>query len=373
MADSFDLNQQELKLFLNKRFEFFPDLLTIQTYGPKSKPFYLIKGQCQQDFLNVLLRLKGAKNSPLEESVEFIFDAPESFKEFLNKVLKIQTGQNLLVTEQNDNLKIVFESGDLLSGCFYLISKKDAFSPIDFALGLDKAGFNHMPAPVKIWPKEDPVLIITEPVGSKITGWQLAKGSLRDFFDQGGSPEEAGASLQEESAKLGEMLARLHSSSEIAFGSKPGSREYLQSCKMLSFEDDILTETSHSVDLDSLIDLGGLIKTHGSISLENVVRTDMGWVITDFGWYSEGFEFPGADLIRVKNSYILSAKEAVSEQHPDDQKRCISLAKDWLIDNLNAFTQSYLKHVESAHIWPTHDEEKETILRSFGLSGFNLD
>lgn len=366
MSTEVTIDKSVIENYLKARLDGQFELISVNQFGRRARPFLLVSINVTAKRQQMLLAAK-KKVTTKNVEVSDVFDDLNLLKTFFSDVLRIKLEKTINTVIESEKTKVVFDIGECYKGWFYTESILEGFSPINYAFELDKGGFNHIPAPLVRWPTNESYLLLSEPINSKITGWHLAKTSLRDLFDSGGRATEAGASLVEESYRLGEMVGRLHACSESVLGSEPGNRESINACLALVEDDEPLELAPIQKSLDSILDLGMLIRTHNSLSLKSIVRSDMGWIIADFGEFVENLAFPAVDLITLRNSYVSVAKEAISEQHPDDQARCSALAQDWLEKNITAFVAGYFSNNEAAHMWPADKDEKDVLLSAFRL------
>ena len=89
-------------------------------------------------------------------------------------------------------------------------------------MALERAGFNHVAAPLVRWTWEGRDLgFVQEPLADRSGGWALAMTSLRDHYARGGRPEAAGGDFGPEAHALGTMTARMHLALDRAFERHP--------------------------------------------------------------------------------------------------------------------------------------------------------
>jgi len=165
---------------------------------------------------------------------------------------------------------------------------------VELALALDEAGFNHQPAPVGSWRQGGwDRAFLREHITGMSDGWLFAMTSLRDLYDRGGTPRNAGGDFAPESRRLGEMTARFHLAMRKAFGEERGP------------------------------DGRPWIRVHGSYSLSKVARADLAWMLTDFSPdLGEGQRGPQPNLDQA------TAKARWQERHPAERDLC-SMARSF--------------------------------------------
>jgi len=215
---------------------------------------------------------------------------------------------------------------------------------VEVALALDRVGFNHLPAPVAHWRRDDvdaDLALAQEYLRGGAEGWALALASLRDLLEAGaaalsapapsGTPaaraqfatERAGAHVQDshgpvadslvaragadfspDAARLGVMVAKLHASLAEAFGREPGRPELWASsvraqlealaarrAAVAGLEGAAVAELLEAAPvaakgllerLGAMSEAGAAIRVHGDLHLGQVMRADAGWFALDF-------------------------------------------------------------------------------------------
>jgi len=216
---------------------------------------------------------------------------------------------------------------------------------VEVALALDRVGFNHLPAPVAHWRRDDldvDLALAQEYLRGGAEGWALALASLRDLLEAGaaavaapaapasgaraledpsagpgggGGPDAggaiadslaggAGADFSPDAARLGVMVAKLHAGLGEAFGTEPGRPEAWAasiqaqlealSARTLRSDDagtsavaELVLAAPHAAKgllerLAGVRDAGTAIRVHGDLHLGQVMRADAGWFALDF-------------------------------------------------------------------------------------------
>ena len=227
---------------------------------------------------------------------------------------------------------------------------------VDFMIGIEEAGFNHVAAPLVRWVWEGRDLgVVQEPLADRSGGWALALTSLRDFYASGGTPEGAGGDFGSEARALGVMTARLHLALDRAF-----LRHHEQVVDWVdAAESAIATADGSLLDAPGVSDLIKwlrdadvrlpVLRTHGDLRLERTARTDQGWVISDcrpggvpLGETAPGRRTPLADVADMLWSFHRASVTAAAERDPAGRMGLESLGQAWEARNRRAFMTGYL-------------------------------
>jgi trehalose synthase-fused probable maltokinase len=242
-------------------------------------------------------------------------------------------------------------------------------------------------------------------------GWSLALTSLRDLYatveeaEPGSTREhhqlvdEQAGSFEAEAARLGEVTAQLH----IAM-TDPALPPEMAPLRAGRAELDAWA-TEMTADLDRLLatgnpataalaagreavagrfaalrdlgDGGAWLRIHGDYHLGQVLRTDEGWQITDFG--GEPARLAGArrqrssplrDVAGMLRSFDYAAAVALAERvRPTDaeRKRLREAGRAWALANREAFWTAYLERARDAGLLPEAGASL-TLRRAFELS-----
>lgn len=227
---------------------------------------------------------------------------------------------------------------------------------VDFMIGIEEAGFNHVAAPLVRWVWEGRDLgVVQEPLADRSGGWALALTSLRDFYASGGTPEGAGGDFGSEARALGVMTARLHLALDRAF-----LRHHEQVVDWVdAAESAIATADASLLDAPGVSDLIKwlreadvrlpVLRTHGDLRLERTARTDQGWVISDCrpGGVLECERAPGrrtplGDVADMLWSFHRASVTAAAERDPAGRMGLEPLGQAWEARNRRAFMTGYL-------------------------------
>jgi maltokinase len=227
---------------------------------------------------------------------------------------------------------------------------------VDFMVGLDEAGFNHLAAPLVRWTWEARDLgVVQEALADRSGGWALALTSLRDFYASGGAPEAAGGDFGAEARALGIMTARMHLALDRAF---LRHRERVvdwvdAAAESIARADPVLLDAPGVADLVKWLreeDVGlPVLRTHGDFHLGRTARTDQGWVISDCapggvlpGTSALGRRTPLADVADMLWSLHQASTLAATERDPTGRQGLATLGQAWETRNRRAFVAGYL-------------------------------
>ncbi len=249
---------------------------------------------------------------------------------------------------------------------------------VEVALALDEAGFNHLPAPITVWRREERELgLVQEFLAGGTTGWSLAMASLRDLYASGASPEKAGADFGPEARRLGEMTARLHMALERAFGSEPGDPEswrasVARQLAAINVEgDEVALEVLDA--LETVEDPGRATRVHGDFHLGQVMRTEVGWFAVDLSGDPahsvadrRARASPLRDVAAMLRSFEFATAVASRERGPGESD-VARLAEAWDRRNRAAFLGGYLGTPGIERILPEQPESFDPVLAAFEL------
>ena len=227
---------------------------------------------------------------------------------------------------------------------------------VDFMVGLDEAGFNHLAAPLVRWTWEGRDLgVVQEGLSDRSGGWALALTSLRDFYATGGAPEAAGGDFGAEARALGIMTARMHLALDRAFlRHREPVVDWVDAA-----EDSIARADPSLLDAPGVADLVKwlreaevrlpVLRTHGDFHLERTARTDQGWVVSDCapGGVLPGSTVPSrrtplADVADMLWSLHQASAVAAGERDPTGRHGLAVLGQTWETRNRRAFVAGYL-------------------------------
>ena len=222
---------------------------------------------------------------------------------------------------------------------------------VDFMMGIEEAGFNHVAAPLVRWVWEGRDLgVVQEPLADRSGGWALALTSLRDFYASGGTPEAAGGDFGSEARALGVMTARLHLALDRAFlRHHEQVVDWVDEAEAaIAAADATLLEAPGVPDLVKWLREADIrlpvLRTHGDLQLGRTARTDQGWVVCDSrpGGVLAGETVPRrrtplADVADMLWSFHRASITAAAERDPAGRLGLESLGQAWEARNRRAF------------------------------------
>ncbi len=225
-------------------------------------------------------------------------------------------------------------------------------------VALDRAGFNHLPAPLAVWRRggTDLGIVVERHVGAA-PGWALALASLRDLCARSGSPEEAGGDFAPEARALGTMVGRLHLALDAAFG----RRAEPVATWAAAVEPVAALEGEAAAALRALRSSPArapAIRLHGDLHLGRTARTDQGWILVDTTPGAERYGSPLADVADVLWSFHHAATLTAAQLgrdplgHPEAASSCAA----WEARNRRAFVAGYLSTPGVAGLVPPDRE-----------------
>ncbi len=244
----------------------------------------------------------------------------------------------------------------LFMKCYRVIEPRPR-PEIEVVVGLDRVGFNHLPAPVAHWSRGiGDLALVREFIPGAVEGKALALTSLRDLLARAGGGEHepefeqvgvAGGDLGDEMRRLGATTAELHLALAEAFGTRPAP------------DGSGVTE----------------IRIHGDYHLRRVMRVDAGWLIAGFGddpligpHAGAGSQGEGRMAAAVEDVEALFvslrqvAEEATAIQSPATLRNARVLASGWVKHNGRAFLRGYLGARGIGRLVPGEMEEIEARL-----------
>ncbi|HEY1832565.1 MAG TPA: hypothetical protein VGG38_20180 [Acidimicrobiales bacterium] len=265
-----------------------------------------------------------------------------------------RTGSVLVRRDDEDTMVLdCADRGDLM--VFHWI-KEDPRPEVDMMMALERAGFNHVAAPLVRWVWEGRDLgVVQEPLADRASGWALALTSLRDLYASGNEPEEAGGDFGQEAFALGTMAARLHLALDRAFDRRPEAvADWIaEGEKVIAEADPSLLEAPGVSDLMASLRQADVrlpvIRTHGDLHLGRTDRTDQGWVISDCapGGVLPGEAVPGGrsplgDVADLLWSLHQASEAAATERDPAGRLGLTGLGQAWEARNRRALVTGYL-------------------------------
>ncbi len=227
---------------------------------------------------------------------------------------------------------------------------------VELLVALERAGFNHVAAPLARWTWEGRDLgFVQEPLADRSGGWALAMTSLRDLYASGGRPEVAGGDFGPEAHALGTMTARMHLALDRAFDRHPEPvAAWVDAAEAtIAGSDPALLDTPGMADLTKALRAPDVrlpaIRTHGDFHLGRTSRTDHGWVVSDCnpggvlpGEAGPSRRSPLADVADLMWSLHQASREAAFERDPAGRLDLAPLGQAWETRNRRAMLNGYL-------------------------------
>jgi maltokinase len=257
---------------------------------------------------------------------------------------------------RDDDLATVLDCGDRGDLWAFPWLHEGPHPAVDFLVGLDRAGFNHVAAPLVRWSWEDRDLgFVQEPLADRSAGWALALTSLRDLYALGGRPEAAGGDFGPAAHALGTMAARMHLALDRAFGRRSEKvADWVDAAESaIAGADPGLLDAPGMDDLTKTLRGSGIhlpaIRTHGDFQLSRTSRTDHGWMVSDClpGGVAPGATGPTertplADVADLLWSLHQASLEAALERDPTGRLDLAPLGQAWEARNRRAVLTGYL-------------------------------
>jgi maltokinase len=250
---------------------------------------------------------------------------------------------------------------------------------VELLVALDEAGFNHIPAPVAVWRREQRDLGVAQELApGSVGGWALALTSLRDLYASGGSPEEAGGDFAPEARALGVMTARMHLALDRAFGRSVGEvSSWMDSWvhEVQAADESLATDgaiVSAVYELRAADLRFPVLRTHGDLNLGRTARSDNGWVVADVlpggrppGRVRPVERSPLADVADMLWSLHHVATVAAAERDPTGRVGLEPLAREWETRNRRAFLNAYLATPGIGGLVPTDRDVVRNMAKVF--------
>jgi maltokinase len=282
------------------------------------------------------------------------------------------------ITAEMSNTMLIYDE-HVVFKIFRTLSEKVNLD-LEVTEALGKVGFPHVAAPLGVWRQDGTDLGMVQPyLAGGVEGWAMALTSLRDMFGSRADPWVSGGDFAAEAFRLGTTTGELHAALGEAFGiGKGDSREWAQAMEGQ------LDRINHP-DLDNdaarriferlaaLEDCGPAIRVHGDMHLGQVMRTDSGWFVLDFGgepsrpveerrWPTS----PMKDVAGMLRSLHYATWTAAAEQ--EDQEVSQELAHEWEQRNRGAFVDGYLQAARKAGgLLPEDEDNFGLVLKAFEL------
>lgn len=311
---------------------------------------------------------------------------PDLAKEWLHRVAPdVRAEVTRPIVLEHANSSVVFDE-ELILKLFRRIGagpNPDAEVPRTLA----EAGFAHVLAPIAELRHEGVDMAVLRPflVGA-MSAWQLASTSLRDMLADRQQPEEAGADMAPDAARLGTVIGEMHVALAHAFGAEPGDGAAWAEAMVLRLEDGgassraVVVEPSDRdrvIDrfrvVEELGDCGAGIRIHGNLHLDQIIRADAGWFVLDFEGTPDrrvaspsGMASPLRDVAGLLRSLHQATGTLLSQWH-DADSGLRRLAAAWEERSRAAFLDAYLAVEGVAALIPASETDCSLLLHAFEL------
>jgi maltokinase len=282
------------------------------------------------------------------------------------------------ITAEMSNTMLIYDD-HVVFKIFRTLSEKVNLD-LEVTEALGKVGFPHVAAPLGVWRSEGTDLGMVQPyLAGGVEGWAMALTSLRDMFGSRADPWVTGGDFAAEAYRLGTTTGELHGALGEAFGVSPGDpAEWAESMRgqlaRVDHPDLDKKAAGHLFErLASLEDAGPSIRVHGDMHLGQVMRTDTGWYVLDFGGEpSRPVEerrmptSPMKDVAGMLRSLHYATWTAAAEQ--EDGEVAAELAHEWEQRNRGAFVDGYLEAARRAGgLLPDDEDNFGLVLKAFEL------
>lgn len=235
---------------------------------------------------------------------------------------------------------------------------------VEVTEALVRVGFEHVPELVGRWHENGRDFATVQPFVTGATdGWSHALVSLRQLFDEGGDPAEAGGDFGPDAERLGEVTAQLHIAMAEAFGTAPADAAKLGRD---------LADGLRADRLSSLSDAGRELPVHGDYHLGQVLRSDVSWFVVDFEGEPARAETerhqrssPLKDVAGMLRSFDYAA--AVAARDEDGEVDVGKLSRAWEQHNRAAFLDGYWAVATPSGLLPADPSARLELLSAFEL------
>lgn len=282
------------------------------------------------------------------------------------------------VTAEQSNSSVVFEDRLILK--MFRRLHEGANPDAEVTLALDDVGFNHIAAPIAVWRSDGMDKALLQPfLAGGVEGWALALTSIRDLYASPGDPATAGGDFGSESARVGEMTARMHVALGEAFGVTDADAG-AWTASMRSQVDAVGADESWRgpaaalCSLDDVADPGHAVRVHGDYHLGQVMRTDLGWFVLDFeGEPARPLEerrrptSPLKDVAGMLRSFHYATQVVLAERDDAEREGLDPLACAWEERNRVAFLERYRQTKGIEDLVPSDDASFDRLLTAFEL------
>jgi predicted trehalose synthase len=268
---------------------------------------------------------------------------------------------------------------------------------LELLIGLDKAGFNHVAAPVAVWRRGGRDLgVVQEHLSGGSSGWAMARASVRDLYAARVPAEDAGGDFASEARRLGTMTARMHLALAHAFGRRDERVSTIASVVEARVGDAAPALLERSDVAELLVGLLGsdetcaVVRAHGDFHLGRVWRAEQGWMVVELTPGEHPVNRPGgvpgdadldadvgpgptersplADVADMLWSFGRVAMVAAARRDPGGRENLGPLAAEWERRNRLAFLIGYQAVPGISEIVP---KTRDGVRRLTGL--FELD
>lgn len=282
------------------------------------------------------------------------------------------------ITAEMSNTMLIYDE-QVVFKIFRTLSEKVNLD-LEVTEALGKVGFPHVAAPLGVWRQDGTDLGMVQPyLAGGVEGWAMSLTSLRDMFGSRADPWVTGGDFAAEAFRLGTTTAELHAALGEAFGitegdSKGWARAMEGQLDRINHPDLDKEAARHIFErLAALEDCGPAIRVHGDMHLGQVMRTDTGWFVLDFGGEpSRPVEerrmptSPMKDVAGMLRSLHYATWTAAAEQ--EDHEVSQELAHEWEQRNRGAFVDGYLQAARKAGgLLPDDEDNFGLVLKAFEL------
>ena len=265
------------------------------------------------------------------------------------------------VSAEQSNTSLVYDDRIILKLFRRLL--KGANPDVEVTTALDRAGFDHVAAPVAHWRRHGQDLAFAQRfLAGGSEGWALALTSLRDLYAAStGDPAEVGGDFSAEAGRLGRMTAEMHLAMAAAFGVERRALAERWWPLLLDSVEERLRAVVAEIGggprdavapfvtaLRAVGDPGPAIRVHGDYHLGQVMRTDAGWYVLDFeGEPARSLEermrpsSPLKDVTGMVRSLQYASHFVLGERSDDEVADLEPLAEAWEWHNRDAFLSGY--------------------------------
>jgi maltokinase len=279
-----------------------------------------------------------------------------------------------LLGADQSNTSVVFDER-LIMKLFRRVAP-GANPDVEVAGALAAAGFGAVPRPVGAWEGGGGHLaVVTEFLLGGVDGFQLALTSLRDLYDAGGEPSQAGGDFGPDAGRLGTIVGEMHVALAGAFG--------VTGADVGSWADDMAAQLARTPEVGDeparlyerlrSVDAGPAIRVHGDLHLGQVMRTDSGWYVLDFeGEPARPLEErrrPSSalrDVAGMLRSFHYAPAVGLRD-HGDPTPELEALGAAWERHCRNRFLEGYLAVDGIDAVLPASERDRALVLAAFEL------